>query len=352
MMQDNVIRVVHYLNQFFGGVGGENEAHVGPSAKDGPVGPGRAVQKALNNHGEVVATVICGDNYFAERIEEATEEVIRLIEFHQPGAVICGPAFQAGRYGIACGAVCKAVQDRLGIPAVTGMHKENPGVDLYKHDVYIVETKASVAKMQEVISKMVKILLKLVSGQKIGKPTEEGYFPRGYLVNETLDQTAAERAISMLLAKIKGEAFETEVPLPSYDPVEPSLGIEDLHLATVALITDGGLVPKGNPDKIESERATRFGRYSIEGLHTLQPEAYQVTHSGYTPIFIEQDPNRLVPVDVMRDLEREGKVGRLYNTFYSTSGCASILENVKGMGKEIAEELKREGVQGAILTST
>ena len=352
MMQNKAIRVVHYLNQFFGGVGGEDEADVGPEVKDGPVGPGKAVQQALKHQGEVVATVICGDNYFAQRIEETTEEVMKIIVSHRPDAFIAGPAFQAGRYAIACGALCKAVQDRLGIPAVTGMHEENPGVDLFRNGVYIIETEASARKMAEVVSKMVGILTRLVAGQKIGRPAEEGYFFRGFLVNETVDQSAAARAISMLLAKIKGEFFETEVPLPSYERIEPAPGIDDLHSATIALVTDGGLVPKGNPDKIESERATHFGCYSIEGVNTLNPEDYEITHGGYTHAFVTKDPNRLVPVDAMRDQEREGKIGRLHNFFYATSGCASILENVKGMGKAIAEDLKQKGVKGAILTST
>lgn len=351
-MQNKAIRVVHYLNQFFGGVGGENQADVGPKAENGPVGPGKAVQQALGRRGEVVGTVICGDNYFAERIEEATEEVIQLIISYRPDAVIAGPAFQAGRYGIACGALCKAVQERLDIPAVTGMHRENPGVDLFRKDVYIVETEGSARKMAEVVSKIVDILSRLAAGQKIGKPTDEEYFSRGFLVNEIQDQTAAERAISMLLAKIRGESYETEVPLPSYDPVERSPGIEDLASATIALVTDGGLVLKGNPDKIEAERATRYGSYSIEGIDTLNPEDYEVKHSGYTHAFISEDPNRLVPVDVMREEEKEGKIGKLHNAFYTTAGCASIVENAKGMGKAIAKELKRAGVQGAILTST
>ena len=351
-MENRVIRVVHYLNQFFGGIGGEDVADVGPKAVEGPVGPGRAVQQALDSRGEVVATVICGDNYFAESIEKATEEVVQLIRSHRPDALVAGPAFQAGRYGIACGAVCKAVQDRLGIPAVTGMHKENPGVDLYRNHVYIIETGSTVTKMAEVVSRMGSMLSRLVAGREIGKPADEGYFFRGFLVNKTQDQTAAERATSMLLAKIRGDAFETEVPLPVYDHVAPSPGIEDLQSAAIALVTDGGLVLKGNPDKIEAERATRFGAYSIEGANTLAPEDYEVKHAGYTPAFVAQDPNRLVPVDVMREREREGEIGKLHNTFYTTSGCASILENSKRMGKSIAAKLKHEGVQGAILTST
>lgn len=352
MTQRKALRVVHYLNQFFGGVGGENEAGIMPQVNNGPVGPGRAIQQSLGDQGEVVATVICGDNYFAEKIQEATQEVLELIVLHQPDAVIAGPAFFAGRYGVACGAVCKAVQGRLGIPVVTGMYRENPGVDLFHKDVYIVETETTPRKMAEVVSKMVGIISRLAGGQMIGKPSEEGYFPRGILVNETSDQTAATRAVSMLLAKLRGQPFETEVPLPKYDRVEPAPGIKNLQSAPIALVTDGGLVLKGNPDKIESQKATHFGRYSIDGLETLKPEDYEVVHTGYTHEFIEEDPHRLVPVDVMRDLEKEGTIGKLYPSFYSTSGCGSILEYSKNMGKAIAKELKAEGVRGVILTST
>lgn len=351
-MQKKVIRVVHYLNQFFGGVGGEEHAGVGPRSEQGPVGPGNALQQALGAKGEVVATVLCGDNYFSERIEKAREEVYELVVSHRPDALVAGPAFQAGRYGVACGTICDLVQDRLGIPAVTGMHRENPGADLFKKGVYIVETGGSAIKMAEAVTKMVSILSRLVAGQKIGKPAEVGYLSRGVLVNEAMDQNAAERAISMLLAKIGEDDFETEVPLPSYERVERSPRLKDLRSATIALVTDGGLVPRGNPDKIEADRATRFGRYSIEKVNSLSPEDYEVHHSGYTGTFINQDPNRLVPVDVMREQERERKIGKLHHSFYTTSGCACILDNVKGMGKKIADELKREGVQGAVLTST
>ena len=41
------LRVVHYVNQFFGGIGGEDQAHVGVSAREGAVGPGRLLERAL-----------------------------------------------------------------------------------------------------------------------------------------------------------------------------------------------------------------------------------------------------------------------------------------------------------------
>jgi glycine reductase len=60
----------------------------------------------------------------------------------------------------------------------------------------------------------------------------------------------------------------------------------------------------------------------------------------------------LVPVDVLRELEREGIIGKLHDRFYSTTGVANIVEVMRRLGQRIAEELKAEGVSGVILTST
>ena len=202
-----MVRVVHYINQFFGGIGGEDKADVGPEVREGPVGPGRAIQNVLGERGKVVATAICGDNYFAENIEKVSEDIMQMMMPYQPEILIAGPAFNAGRYGISCGAVCQMAINRLGIPAITGMHKENPGLDLYRSDVYIIPTEDTVKGMNAAISKMVTMALKLTSNQVIGSPAEEGYFPRGWLVNEMSDQTGAERVVSMLMKKLRGHPF-------------------------------------------------------------------------------------------------------------------------------------------------
>ena len=347
-----MVRVVHYINQFFAGLGGEDKAEISPQIKTGPVGPGRAFQNIFGDRGEIVATVICGDNYFAENIEKASQEVISMIKTFDPDLFIAGPAFNAGRYGIACGAICRAVIGDLGIPVVTGMHEENPGLDLYRQDAYIVSTEGTVKGMNEAVSKMVNLAFKLAAGQEVGRPSEEGYFPRGLLVNEISDQTGAERVVTMLIRKLKGESYESEVPRPNYDQVTPAPRIDDISKARIALVTDGGLVPQGNPDNIEMRTASRYGKYPIKDMASLIPEAYEVRHSGYDAVFVKQDPNRLVPVDVMRDLEREGVIGNLHEEFYSTTGVANIVETMSKIGQAIAKELKEKEVSGVILTST
>ena len=72
---DSPLRVVHYVNQFFGGIGGEDAANVGVSLENEPIGAGRALQQALGGAGSVVGTLVCGDNYFNEREAEAVAAI-------------------------------------------------------------------------------------------------------------------------------------------------------------------------------------------------------------------------------------------------------------------------------------
>ncbi len=53
-------RIVHYINQFFAGIGGEEKAGVGPESRSGALGPGMAFKAAFGNEAEIVGTVICG----------------------------------------------------------------------------------------------------------------------------------------------------------------------------------------------------------------------------------------------------------------------------------------------------
>jgi len=349
------VRIVHYVNQFFGGIGGEDKAMAPPQVKEGPVGPGIAVQNALeskNISGQIVATVICGDDYAGMDSAKAAKEVLALIAPYHPDFVLAGPAFNAGRYGVACGTVCNLVSQELMIPAVTGMYAENPGADMYRKSLYIVKTTDSARGMTEAVSKMVDLAYKMVTGQNIGLPSEEGYIRRGLQKRIIVDTIAAKRAVDMMLARLGGQPFETELDLPQFVRATPPAAIEDISSAKIAIVTDGGLVPKGNPDEIERLTATRYGRYSIEGMNTFDPAVWQIAHAGYDNNPVMQDPNRLVPLDVLRDLEKEHAIGKLAEHFYSTCGCAGNLESCSTMGRAIASQLREEGVEGVILTGT
>ena len=51
-------------------------------------------------------------------------------------------------------------------------------------------------------------------------------------------------------------------------------------------------------------------------------------------------------------MEKEGRIGKLHEAFYSTTGVGTTLEYSAKMEKRIAEHLEKEGVDAVILTST
>jgi len=258
-----------------------------------------------------------------------------MIKKYQPDIFIAGPAFNAGRYGVACGTICKAVKDELNIPVVTGMYIENPGVDLYRSEINIVKTGNSAADMRNAVPKMAAVALKLSKGKELGTPVEEGLIEKGVRKNIFREVRGSARVVDMMIAKLKGEKFETEYSMPDFDRVTPNPPIKDISSAKIALVTSGGIVPKGNPDR-----------------NDLTSETYQTAHGGYDPVYANEDADRVLPVDVMRDLEKEGVIGELHRYYYATVGNGTSVGNAKGFAEEFAKELKADGVDGVIVPST
>ena len=170
-------KVVHYINQFFAGIGGEEKADIQPEVRESVIGPGMALAKELGEDYEIVATVICGDNYFGENLDEATDTIIEMVKKYEPDVFVAGPAFNA------CGTICKAVEERLGVPVITAQYEENPGVDMFRKDVIIVKTGDSSASMRKVVPVLANLVKKLAAGEEILGPSIEGYHERGIRVN-------------------------------------------------------------------------------------------------------------------------------------------------------------------------
>ena len=344
------MRVVHYLNQFFGGIGGE-EFGAEPDVKEGPVGPGRLLVQLLGADTQIVKTIICGDNYAAENLPELTQWVIDQVRESEAELFVAGPCYEAGRYGLVSAGLCVAVQEQLGIAVVTGMAEENPGTDLHRRQLYIIDSGQNVAQMRDVLTKMVNIAKKQIAGESIGLPKDEGYHARGLLYDAFVPETAAERLVSMLYAKVTNQPYDSELKTALFEPVAAPPAIIDLSKARVAIVTDGGVVPRGNPDKISANAATNWGAYDIEGIDDLDAADYEVSHGGFDKRYVELDPDRMVPVDVMRLLEKAGVIGTLHNQFISTSGLSNPIANSRRLGREIAAKLKEEEVDAVILVS-
>ncbi len=348
-----MIKVVHYINQFFAQIGGEEMAGYKAELRVGEVlGPGLALKARFKGEAEIVATIVCGDSYFNENLEQAKADILEMVKSQKPDLFIAGPAFNAGRYGVACGTICAEVQEKLGIPVITGMYVENPGADMFKKDVYMISTKNSAAGMRAAVDKMVPLALKLVRKERIGTAAQEGYIPNGVRVNFFEEERGSKRAVDMLLKKLAGKEFVTEYPMPSFDRVEPNPAVKDISKAKIALVTSGGICPKGNPDHIESSNATRYGEYDITGVTDLTSDTYETAHGGYDPVYANEDADRVLPVDVLRDMEKEGKIGSLYHFFYTTTGNGTAVASAKKFADEFAPKLKADGVDAVILTST
>jgi betaine reductase len=347
-----MIRVVHYLNQFFGGVGGEGSADAPPQARPGAVGPGLALQQALGADAEVVGTVICGDGRFADRPDETAAAVLALIRRFDPDVVIAGPAFNAGRYGLACGRVCRDVVEILGRSALTAMHPENAAVELYRADVVIVAATASAVGMKEAVAALARLALKLGRGESLGPAADDGYLPRGRRLNVRVDATASARALDMLLARLAGTPFATEVPLPRYDRVTPPPAVREPARMRLALVTESGLVPPGNPDRLEWVRASKWLKYPLGAARDLTRGEYDVAHGGYDAGFALEDPDRLLPVDAVRELERRGEIGALLDDYYVTCGNHGILSQMAAHAREIAADLRARNVDAVLLVAT
>ena len=84
----------------------------------------------------------------------------------------------------------------------------------------------------------------------------------------------------------------------------------------------------------------------------LTEETYETAHGGFDPVYCNEDSDRVLPVDVLRDLEKEGVIGKLHNYFYSTVGNGTAVASSKKFAAEYAKKLVEAGVDAVILTST
>jgi betaine reductase len=353
-----MIRLVHIVNQFFAGIGGEDKTDIPVGSIEGAAGASRALQQQLRDRGEVMATIYFGDNYFHERRDEALIAIVAEVKKYRPDIAVAGPAFNAGRYGLACAEICHAIAERLGLPSVTGMAPENPAVAVYRdyrdERVYLFPTTEMAAGMARALSVIAPFALRLASGAAIGAATEEGYLPRGIRRLERSDRSGVDRAIEMLLAKVAGKPFVTEIPMELWDKVTPAAPLAEIASAKLAIICTGGVVPWGNPDGFKTYRNTFWRKYSFSELKTLEPGKWEAVHGGYNVAFMNRNPHYGVPLDALRALEAEGIIGRgkLYPAYYVIPGNQGSPAVMRRVGQEIAAELRKEGVGAVLLVAT
>jgi len=347
-------KAVYYINQFYAGLGGEEKADVGLNIYDRVKGPGIGLEKLWNGKIEIIKTISCGDNYInnEEHFRKAWIEIKEIIEEIKPDIFIAGPAFGAGRYGVACAKLCDYVRKNLNIPSVTAMYRENPAVPIYVKDNYIIASSGTASGMRKVLPVLSALSLKLANREKIGPARIEGYIPTGHRYNAYNQTIGATRVVDILFKKLKGEDYFTEIPLRKFEKVKAAVPLKDKENAIIALVTTGGLVPKGNPDKLRQAFSVTYAKYNIEGLISIPTGDYESIHGGYDTTLVNEDPNRLVPLDELRILKKEHYIKDIYKNFFTTCGIGTKIADSINIGKGVAKELLENGVNGVILTST
>jgi glycine reductase len=347
-------KILHYLNQFFAGIGGEDKAGQEFLFLSHAVGPGIVLRDLLKIPEVDYATVVCGDNFFHENEEAVLASLTEVMNQFAPDLFIAGPAFHAGRYGLACAKAASFVRQRWNIPALTGLYEENPGTQEIGRHVLAMQTGSSAASMQATIKRCADLAALLLKKDFDGvERFKEEYclkIPRRFTVQAGAADSV--RAADMLMAKLRGVAFESEIPRVEFAPHPIPAAIQDLAHATLAIVTEGGLVPKGNPDRLESSRGTKYFKYSIKERDDLKPGEFEAMHTGYDTSTVNADPDRLIPLDAMRTLERSGNFGRLHDYYYVTTGTGAMPAKMQELGVGIAEELCASGVNGVVLTAT
>ena len=348
------LKAVHYINQFYAGLGGEALADTPFGVLDEKKGPAVGLEQLFKGEMTITKVIYCGDNYVNTDANYplVKEQIAKIIAEEKPDVFIAGPAFNAGRYGVACAKVCDYVRSELGVPSVTSMWWENPAVSMYVQDNYIMSSTETATGMRKTLPSLAKMALKLAKGEKIGPARVEGYLPTGHRNNEYSDRSGAQRVVDMLVAKLYNKPYQTEVPSRGFEQVPPAAPIKDMSKATIALFTTGGLVPVGNPDKIKQAFATSYGVYDMTGLDALKKGVYESIHGGDDTTAASNDPHRLIPMDVVKDLVQEGVIAGMYPYFGTTCGVGTNVSSSQEMGRDWAQRLKDAQVSAAILTST
>ena len=350
--------IVHVVNQFFAGLGGEDKADMAVGMIEGSAGTARGLQLQLGKDAKVVSTIYYGDNYIHEHKADAMKAILDAVRSVKPQALVAGPAFNSGRYGVSCVEVCDAVANSLAISCVTAMHEENPGIDIYRNlansRIYCLPTAETTGGMADALKCLAKFALRLARDEAVGSAQREGYIPRGIRRLQKTDRPGVERAIEMLLKKIKNEPFESELPLEVWEGASPAPALTKIEERSLALVTTSGVVPWGNPDRFKTYRNTHWQKYNIAELKELEAGKWETVHGGYNILYMNQNPHYGVPLDALRALELEGAIGpgKLYPAYYVIPGNQGSPTVMRRVGQEIAADLKKDNVEGVLFVAT
>ena len=81
-------------------------------------------------------------------------------------------------------------------------------------------------------------------------------------------------------------------------------------------------------------------------------EEWEAFHGGYFNLLSSENPNYVMPLRYMRELEHQGLVGGTHSVIFTLPGVSTPVDKSTRFGEQIAKELKDAGVAGCILVAT
>ena len=346
------LRVVHYLNQFFAGVGGEERSDHPVSARPGPVGPGVLLDKILGEDAEVVGTVFAGDGLFAENEGSCAAEAIARIKEFAPDLVLAGPAFNAGRYGLACAAVCRAAQE-AGIPVVTAMHPENPGFPAAGTGVHTVPAADSAVGMEEALEAATRLGRKLArGGVRSEAPPMRAIYRAVSATTKSQNSRPHAAPSTWSSRKSRGSPTRPNSTFPRWKRSRRRNPSPTSKKPASPSFQKAAWSPPATPDRFSGSRNGNWATYSFEGKNALPGGTFISIHGGFNTVFVNEEPDRMLAVDAFRRLADEGEIAELHDDFLSTCGNGGAFVEMDGIGRAWAAELKKTEVEGVVLPAT
>ncbi len=144
-----------------------------------------------------------------------------------------------------------------------------------------------------------------------------------------------------------------ELPIPFTRPRKP------ISESRISLVTTGGLYRRGHDEPFDQDRERRepaWGDPSYRAIPTdVDLAELAVGHLHINPDDPSADPNILLPIDRIKELVADGKVGSLGARAYSFMGYQGFPADPSGWkkiyGPEVLAALQADRVDALLLTS-
>ena len=206
--------------------------------------------------------------------------------------------------------------------------------------------------MEGALATMARGIMKLAGGLAMGPASKEGYISRGIRVVRVVSKSGAKRAVDMMLDKVAGRPYTTEVPIEILEKIPSAQRIVNLKDAHLVLASTTGVHAARNPYGFKSTYNTQWAKYPIDKLNSLTAEEWMIIHGGYDISHASHNPNYVAPLEMCREMEGEGKFARLNPSLYATTGNIAPILAMQAVGREMCSDMKAEGVDGVLLVST